>query len=332
MRIPSRVAFVGAALLAAALLAGCGSTPARAGATVSSAAPVRPDGVQDPAVVPRRDLRWHDAMRESGREPPADRRAAGARSHAGRVRDGADRRARPAPRRASTRTRSCSAYRDPATGQIVGFDIDIARAMAQAIFGDPDKIQFVAITSAQRIPYVQNGTVDLVADTMTINCARLAAGRLLHRLLQRRAERAGAEDLDRHRHRPTSAGKKVCAAAGSTSIASDRGRARRTPIPVVGQRLDRLPGAAAAEPGRRDLDRRHDPARAGRPGPEHEPGRRPVHRRAVRAGDVAEGARPRPVRQRGAGEDAGGRPVGGDLRSAGSAARHRPRPPPQYQD
>ena len=52
--------------------------------------------------------------------------------------------------------------------------------MAGAIFGikpaDPrvlTKIHFKAISDADRIPDVQNGTVDIVAHTMTINCDRL---------------------------------------------------------------------------------------------------------------------------------------------------------------
>jgi len=43
-------------------------------------------------------------------------------------------------------------FRNPKTGLLEGFDIDVAREMARGIFGDPDKIQFQALTSAQRIP------------------------------------------------------------------------------------------------------------------------------------------------------------------------------------
>lgn len=67
--------------------------------------------------------------------------------------------------------------RDPITGQIEGFDIDVLRAVADAIFGPrteggPDNIEFKVITYAQRLPSLQDGSVDLVAHTMTINCAR----------------------------------------------------------------------------------------------------------------------------------------------------------------
>src|SRR5262249_40037893 len=64
-------------------------------------------------------------------------------------------------------------YRNAITGEIEGFDIDLARAVAAAIFGTADdRIQLVAITPAQRIPYVSTGKVDLVVDTMTMNCDR----------------------------------------------------------------------------------------------------------------------------------------------------------------
>lgn len=62
--------------------------------------------------------------------------------------------------------------RDPITGQIEGFDIDVLKEVANAIFGDPNKIEFKVITYAQRLPSLIDGSVDLVAHTMTINCTR----------------------------------------------------------------------------------------------------------------------------------------------------------------
>jgi polar amino acid transport system substrate-binding protein len=64
-------------------------------------------------------------------------------------------------------------YFNPLTGQTVGFDIDMIHAVAQAIFGDPNKVEFRGITDDQREPDVSNGTVDIVAETMTILCSRL---------------------------------------------------------------------------------------------------------------------------------------------------------------
>jgi len=64
-------------------------------------------------------------------------------------------------------------YLNPLTGQTEGFDIDMVRAVAKAIFGNPDKVEFRGITDDQREPDIRNGSVDIVAETMTILCIRL---------------------------------------------------------------------------------------------------------------------------------------------------------------
>jgi polar amino acid transport system substrate-binding protein len=64
-------------------------------------------------------------------------------------------------------------FLNPLNGQIEGFDIDMIRAVAQAIFGNPDQVRYKAISDAQRIPDVTSGAVDIVAHTMTITCERL---------------------------------------------------------------------------------------------------------------------------------------------------------------
>src|SRR5262245_35067737 len=42
-------------------------------------------------------------------------------------------------------------YRNPETGNIEGFDADVLREIARAIFGNPDAIEFKAITFDQRL-------------------------------------------------------------------------------------------------------------------------------------------------------------------------------------
>ena len=66
-------------------------------------------------------------------------------------------------------------FLNPLTNQIEGFDIDMIRAVAKAIFGHADAttIHYKAISDAQRIPDILSGTVDIVAHTMTITCDRL---------------------------------------------------------------------------------------------------------------------------------------------------------------
>jgi len=62
--------------------------------------------------------------------------------------------------------------RNPFSGQIEGFDIDMVKAVAKAIFGNENAYELKVITAAQRIPALQDGSVDLVARNMTISCDR----------------------------------------------------------------------------------------------------------------------------------------------------------------
>ena len=109
-------------------------------------------------------------------------------------------------------------YLNPLDGHIEGFDIDMIRAVAQAIFGNPDKVRYKAITDAERIPDILNGSVDIVAHTMTITCDRLqqvdfssvyfdAHQRVL--VPDDSRATAGLADLG---------GQKVCATSGSDSV------------------------------------------------------------------------------------------------------------------
>jgi polar amino acid transport system substrate-binding protein len=121
-------------------------------------------------------------------------------------------------------------YLNPRNGKIEGFDIDMVRAVAAAIFGNPGKVQFKAISDAQRIPDVRSGAVDIVAHTMTINCERLQqvdfstvyfdAGQRV--LVEANSPARSLADLG---------GKRVCATKGSTSIANIRA-APSHPVPV----------------------------------------------------------------------------------------------------
>jgi len=120
---------------------------------------------------------------------------------------------------------------NPLDGKIEGFDIDMVHAVAAAIFGNPSKVEFKAISDAQRIPAIQSGAVDIVAHTMTINCERLQqvdfstvyydAGQRV--LVQSNSRAKSIADLG---------GKKVCATTGSTSIANIKA-APSHPIPVA---------------------------------------------------------------------------------------------------
>lgn len=54
-----------------------------------------------------------------------------------------------------------------ANGRNIGFDIDLCRAVAAAVLGDPEAIEFVPITAADRGPVLQTGEVDIVSRNMT---------------------------------------------------------------------------------------------------------------------------------------------------------------------
>jgi polar amino acid transport system substrate-binding protein len=107
---------------------------------------------------------------------------------------------------------------NPLNGQIEGFDIDMLHAVSKAIFNDPNKIEFRVITTAQRIPVLTDGSVDIVARAMTITCARwnqidfsteyYGAGQKV--LVAKGSPVTTMGELK---------GKKVCASNGSTSLA-----------------------------------------------------------------------------------------------------------------
>jgi polar amino acid transport system substrate-binding protein len=63
-------------------------------------------------------------------------------------------------------------YLNPATGKIDGFEIDLVRELARSIFGNPNAYRLVALTVPQRIPFVQQGKVDVVVNAVTITCSR----------------------------------------------------------------------------------------------------------------------------------------------------------------
>lgn len=121
-------------------------------------------------------------------------------------------------------------------GQLEGFDIDIARQVAKAMFGDGNAIRFAVITAEQRIPLVNTGAgtasapqpgVDLVARAMTMTCDRWANADaskrvafssvylLAHQRLMVRSDSSVSSVADLQKARA-----RVCAPAGSTSLAN----------------------------------------------------------------------------------------------------------------
>ena len=58
--------------------------------------------------------------------------------------------------------------KNPSTGEVEGFDIDISKALAAEILGDETKVEFKEVTSKTRIPLLNNGEIDAIVATMTI--------------------------------------------------------------------------------------------------------------------------------------------------------------------
>src|SRR5919106_6513354 len=103
-------------------------------------------------------------------------------------------------------------FKNPQTDDIEGFDVDFGQAIADKLGVEPN---FIEAISDNRIPFLEDGTVDLVLSTMTINAERdmeidfsepyyIARGRIL---VPQDSDIVGVDDL---------AGKKVCTALGST--------------------------------------------------------------------------------------------------------------------
>lgn len=57
-------------------------------------------------------------------------------------------------------------------GNNAGFDTDLCRAVAAAVFGDPTAVEFVPLTAADRGPALQTGEVDLLSRNVTWNSKR----------------------------------------------------------------------------------------------------------------------------------------------------------------
>ncbi|HEY1386107.1 MAG TPA: transporter substrate-binding domain-containing protein [Dongiaceae bacterium] len=58
------------------------------------------------------------------------------------------------------------------SGNLVGFDIDIAKIVAKGLFGDDTKVEFVDQASDARIPNVTTGKVDITCQFMTVTAER----------------------------------------------------------------------------------------------------------------------------------------------------------------
>ena len=127
--------------------------------------------------------------------------------------------------------------RNPLTGQIEGFDIDVVGEIARAIFNDPNRVQLVVINAAGRQSALTNRTVDVVARNMTMTCARwldwpIAFSAEYYRSGQKVLVRKGQEDATKSLADLAKAKARVCAPAGTTSMTKLREFEAQGIVPV----------------------------------------------------------------------------------------------------
>ncbi|MGN9908826.1 glutamate ABC transporter substrate-binding protein [Phytohabitans sp. LJ34] len=207
------------AVLALVGAGGCAAgRPAAVEPSAAAAQAPRPAGVQDPASPPPSEEPAERCDPRASLRP-----AAGGGSTVAKIR------ARGRLVAGVSQNAYQMGFRDPTTGELAGFEIDLVREIALDLLGSRDKVRFVALGAADRVPSLADGSVDLVARTMTMTCRDWrqvafsteyfsAAQRLL---VPRGAGIATMDDL---------VGRKVCAAAGSTSIRNIAGYPGVVPV------------------------------------------------------------------------------------------------------
>ena len=107
-------------------------------------------------------------------------------------------------------------YRNPITGRLEGSDIDIVRTIATAIFGDPDRVQYVVLDIADRAGAVDRRQVDLVVNSFSVTCDRQRVVEFSTAYMEATARilvpvNSGVNEVE------DLAGKRVCTSAGSTT-------------------------------------------------------------------------------------------------------------------
>ena len=193
-----------AGLLALGMLLVPAAPPAPPRAGSSPAGTATPVPAPDPACTQVRD-----SLRPVGPQPPPGAMPAGSTMAAiaarGRLIVGVD------------QGKYLLGYRDPATGELAGADVDLARRLAAALLGDPSAVRFVVLDVADRVGAIERGQVDAVVNTLTVTCARQRSvefSTAYRTVAQRLLVPVGAgitevEDL---------AGQRVCTSAGSTTV------------------------------------------------------------------------------------------------------------------
>jgi polar amino acid transport system substrate-binding protein len=210
-------------LAAAILLGGCSQSEPLKVVTVPTLPLPTPVGMQEmpiePALPPdtsSQDCNPTASLRPFPNKAEADAAVAGIRSR-GRLIVGLD------------IGSNLFSFRDPITGEITGFDVDIAGEIARDIFGGPGHVEYRILSAEERITALQKSQVDVVVKTMTITCERRKLVNFSTVYLDANQRILAPRDSPIVKVADLS-GKRVCVARGTTSLRRIREIA---PPPVI---------------------------------------------------------------------------------------------------
>ncbi|ORJ61090.1 glutamate ABC transporter substrate-binding protein [Mycobacterium simiae] len=201
-----------AALGTAVLLAGCGHTESLTVATAPTLPPPTPVGMQQlppapplpPDAAAQEDCNATASLRPFATKAEADAAVANIRAR-GRLIVGLD------------IGSNLFSFRDPITGEITGFDVDIAGEIARDIFGAPSHVEYRILSSDERVTALQQSAVDVVVKTMTITCERRKVVNFSTVYLDANQRILAPRDSPIVKVSDLS-GKRVCVARGTTSL------------------------------------------------------------------------------------------------------------------
>lgn len=108
-------------------------------------------------------------------------------------------------------------YRNPYSGELEGFDIDLVRALAKDILGDPNAVIFRTIPTNQRIAALERDRVDVIVRTMTINCKRLEQVSFSTAYFRTGQQILAPKDSPITGYDASLKGKRVCSGEGTTA-------------------------------------------------------------------------------------------------------------------
>jgi glutamate transport system substrate-binding protein len=128
--------------------------------------------------------------------------------------------------------------KDSVSGRVEGFDVEIAKLVAAAIFGGtPEeagkRIEFVEAVSKNREPFIQEGKVDIVVATYTINDARKMVVDFAGPYFAARQDIMVKSSDNSIKNVEDLNGKKVCSVQGSTSIKNVQAKAPKADTSIT---------------------------------------------------------------------------------------------------